>query len=248
MIMLTLNVTREHAVPVRTYGRCDQFPLASALSGHQSNSWQAATVDLYSPLFAFEHSRGDRWARDSAVAQTAVTRGAAPPPLPSPSPPSPSPLPKPPPPPPPPSPPLPLTPQPPTPTPSTLASPTPLSPSMQTTRPKWEEEMTMNFMARNSGKDARDAAMYASLPTRDSLPQDSWFSLIPLAEITFGMLIGLVCVILCDYADTLYVRHDVRAIKLYLQQQHRGLVREKQAKEEAAEAAEKEAKKARAAG
>ena len=82
----------------------------------------------------------------------------------------------------------------------------------------------------------------------DSLPQDSWFSLIPLAEITFGMLIGLVCVILCDYADTLYVRHDVRAIKLYLQQQHRVLVREKQAKEEAAEAAEKQAKKARAAG
>ena len=106
--------------------------------------------------------------------------------------------------------------------------------------------MEITFMARNSGKDARDAAMYASLPTRESLPQDSWFSLIPLAEITFGMLIGLVCVILCDYADTLYVRHDVRAIKLYLQQQHRVLVREKQAKEQAAEAADKQAKEAAA--
>ena len=80
--------------------------------------------------------------------------------------------------------------------------------------------------------------MYASLPTRDSLPQDSWFSLNPLAGIAFiafgiafiafGMLI---CVILCDYADTLYVRHDVRAIKLYLQQQHRLLIRETRARD-----------------
>ena len=71
--------------------------------------------------------------------------------------------------------------------------------------------------------------MYASLPIRDSLPQDSWFSLNPLAGIafiTFGMLI---CVILCDCAHMLYMQQQVRAINLYMQQQHRVLVRETRA-------------------
>ena len=82
----------------------------------------------------------------------------------------------------------------------------------------------MNFIARNSGKDARDAAMYAGLPI-----QDWWFSLNPLAGIvfiTFGMLI---CVILCDCAHMLYMQQQVRAINLYMQQQHRVLVRETRA-------------------
>ena len=65
----------------------------------------------------------------------------------------------------------------------------------------------------------------------DSLPQDSWFSLNPLAGIAFIAFGMLICVILCDYAHMLYVRHHVRAIKLYLQQQHRLLIRETRARD-----------------
>ena len=84
-----------------------------SLSGDQGNAWQAVSVDVYSASFAFEYTRGIDYTSDAAVAQVAVSCGAAPPPPPRtpPSPPSPpslppSPLPPPSPPPSPPSPPL----------------------------------------------------------------------------------------------------------------------------------------------
>eukprot|EP00964_Phaeocystis_antarctica_P008228 scaffold4431_cov44-Phaeocystis_antarctica.AAC.1 len=64
-----------------------------SLSGNQGNSWQAATVGVYSPSFGFEYTRGRSWTGDAAIAQVAVSCGAAPPlpPLSPPSPPSPPP-------------------------------------------------------------------------------------------------------------------------------------------------------------
>ena len=50
-----------------------------SLSGDQGNSWQVATVDVYSPSFAFEYTRGDGWQGDAAVAQVTVSCGALPP-------------------------------------------------------------------------------------------------------------------------------------------------------------------------
>eukprot|EP00964_Phaeocystis_antarctica_P148087 scaffold114832_cov69-Phaeocystis_antarctica.AAC.1 len=70
-----------------------------SLSGDQGNSWQAATVGVYSPSFGFEYTRGSAYEGDAAVALVAVSCGAAPPPMPpppSPSPPPPSPSPPPP--------------------------------------------------------------------------------------------------------------------------------------------------------
>ena len=52
------------------------------LSGDQGDSWQAATVDVFSPSFAFEYTRGSSYTGDAAVAQVAVSCGAAPPPPP----------------------------------------------------------------------------------------------------------------------------------------------------------------------
>ena len=46
-----------------------------SLSGDQGNSWQSATVDVYSPSFAFEYTRGDGWQGDAAVAQVTVSCG-----------------------------------------------------------------------------------------------------------------------------------------------------------------------------
>ena len=60
-----------------------------SLSGDQGNSWQAATVDVLSPSFAFEYTRGSGYRGDAAVAQVAVSCGSAPPPPPPPSPSSP---------------------------------------------------------------------------------------------------------------------------------------------------------------
>ena len=70
--------------------------VAWSLSGDQGDSWNATTVDIYSPSFAFEYTRGSSWQGDAAVALVGVSCGAGPPP-PSPSPPpsSPSPLPPP---------------------------------------------------------------------------------------------------------------------------------------------------------
>eukprot|EP00964_Phaeocystis_antarctica_P020113 scaffold11110_cov48-Phaeocystis_antarctica.AAC.1 len=85
-----------------------------SLSGNQGNSWQVASVDVYSPSFAFEYTRGSSFTGDAAVALVVVSCGAAPPPPLSPPPPSP--------PPPPPSP----SPQPPSP-PSPPPSPPPKS-------------------------------------------------------------------------------------------------------------------------
>eukprot|EP00964_Phaeocystis_antarctica_P032450 scaffold18383_cov37-Phaeocystis_antarctica.AAC.1 len=63
-------------------------------SGDQGDFWQAATVDVYSPSFAFGYTRGSDYRGDAAVAQVTVSCGAAPPlpplpPLPPPPPPSP---------------------------------------------------------------------------------------------------------------------------------------------------------------
>ena len=58
--------------------------VVGSLSGNQGDSWQAATVDVYSPSFAFEYTRGDGWEGDAAVALVAVSCGAAPPPPPPP--------------------------------------------------------------------------------------------------------------------------------------------------------------------
>jgi hypothetical protein len=71
-----------------------------SLSGDQGDAWHAVSVGVFSASFAFEYKRGGGYRGDAAVAQVAVSCGAAPPP-PPPSPPSP-----PSPPPPPPSPPL----------------------------------------------------------------------------------------------------------------------------------------------
>ena len=46
-----------------------------SLTGDQGDSWQAATVDVYSPSFAFEYTRGDGWEGDAAVAQVTVSCG-----------------------------------------------------------------------------------------------------------------------------------------------------------------------------
>ena len=46
-----------------------------SLSGDQGNSWQAATVGVYSPSFAFEYTRGNGWKGDAAVAQVTVSCG-----------------------------------------------------------------------------------------------------------------------------------------------------------------------------
>ena len=50
-----------------------------SLSGNQGNSWQAATVGVYSPSFAFEYTRGSSYTGDAAVALVGVSCGAAPP-------------------------------------------------------------------------------------------------------------------------------------------------------------------------
>ena len=44
-----------------------------SLSGDQGNSWHAATVDVYSPSFAFEYTRGSSYTGDAAVAQVTVS-------------------------------------------------------------------------------------------------------------------------------------------------------------------------------
>jgi len=44
-------------------------------SGDQGNSWQAATVEVYSPSFAFEYARGDGYHGDAAVALVSVECG-----------------------------------------------------------------------------------------------------------------------------------------------------------------------------
>ena len=64
-----------------------------SLNGNKGNSWQVATVDVYSPSFAFDYTRGSSYKGDAAVALVAVSCGAAPPQPPSPSPPPPSPKP-----------------------------------------------------------------------------------------------------------------------------------------------------------
>ena len=46
-----------------------------SLSGDQGNSWQAATVEVYSPSFAFEYTRGSSWQGDAAVALVSVKCG-----------------------------------------------------------------------------------------------------------------------------------------------------------------------------
>ena len=46
-----------------------------SLNGNKGNSWQVATVDVYSPSFAFEYTRGDGWEGDAAVAQVTVSCG-----------------------------------------------------------------------------------------------------------------------------------------------------------------------------
>ena len=51
-----------------------------SLSGDQGNSWQAATVEVYSPSFAFEYTRGSSYTGDAAVALVYVSCGAGPPP------------------------------------------------------------------------------------------------------------------------------------------------------------------------
>ena len=62
--------------------------VAWSLSGDQGDSWNATTVDIYSPSFAFEYTRGSSWRGDAAVALVAVSCGAGPP-SPPPLPPSP---------------------------------------------------------------------------------------------------------------------------------------------------------------
>jgi hypothetical protein len=53
-----------------------------SLSGDQGDSWHAATVEVYSPSFAFEYTRGRSWQGDAAVALVSVSCGAGPPPPP----------------------------------------------------------------------------------------------------------------------------------------------------------------------
>ena len=47
-----------------------------SLSGDQGDAWQATTVDVYSPSFAFEYTRGSSYTGDAAVALVAVSCGA----------------------------------------------------------------------------------------------------------------------------------------------------------------------------
>ena len=61
--MGTLNVTN------------DAGEVVWSLSGNQGNSWQAVTVDIYSPSFAFEYTRGSSWRGDAAVALVSVECG-----------------------------------------------------------------------------------------------------------------------------------------------------------------------------
>ena len=44
-------------------------------SGDQGNSWQAATVKVSSPSFAFEYARGDGYQGDAAVVLVSVECG-----------------------------------------------------------------------------------------------------------------------------------------------------------------------------
>eukprot|EP00964_Phaeocystis_antarctica_P008823 scaffold4797_cov51-Phaeocystis_antarctica.AAC.1 len=44
-----------------------------SLTGDQGDSWQAATVDVYSPSFAFEYTRGRDYTGNAAVALVAVS-------------------------------------------------------------------------------------------------------------------------------------------------------------------------------
>ena len=79
-----------------------------SLSGNQGNSWQLASLDVYSSSIVFEYVRGSDYTGDAAIDEVTVSCGAAPPlppflPPPLPSPPSvppppflPSPLPSPP--------------------------------------------------------------------------------------------------------------------------------------------------------
>ena len=46
-----------------------------SLSGDQGNSWQAVTVDMHSPSFAFEYTRGKAGRGDAAVALVSVECG-----------------------------------------------------------------------------------------------------------------------------------------------------------------------------
>ena len=64
-----------------------------SLSGDQGNVWQIVSVEYFSAEFAFEYTRGAGYSGDAAIAQVAVSCGAAPPPPlpPPPSPPSPPP-------------------------------------------------------------------------------------------------------------------------------------------------------------
>merc|ERR1712086_1126870 len=70
-----------------------------SLHGSQGNRWQAVSVGVFSSEFAFEYRRGAGFRGDAALAQVAVSCGAAPPPPPSPPSPPPPPPPAPPPPP-----------------------------------------------------------------------------------------------------------------------------------------------------
>ena len=58
-----------------------------SLSGDQGKAWQAVSVDVYSASFAFEYTRGGDYRGDAAVAQVALSCGAAPPAPPAPPPP-----------------------------------------------------------------------------------------------------------------------------------------------------------------
>ena len=58
--MGTLNVTN------------DAGEVVWSLSGNQGNSWQAVTVDMHSPSFAFEYTCGSSWRGDAAVALVSV--------------------------------------------------------------------------------------------------------------------------------------------------------------------------------
>eukprot|EP00964_Phaeocystis_antarctica_P113369 scaffold77412_cov56-Phaeocystis_antarctica.AAC.1 len=44
-----------------------------SLTGDQGDSWQAATVDVYSPSFAFEYTRGSSYTGDAALALVVVS-------------------------------------------------------------------------------------------------------------------------------------------------------------------------------
>jgi len=63
----------------------------SLMSCDQGDAWQTASVGVYSASFAFEYKRGSGFRGDAAVAQVAVSCGAAPPQPPQPpqAPPSP---------------------------------------------------------------------------------------------------------------------------------------------------------------